>query len=160
MLRLQKFGVITLYFDSAIMRNYNKINWNDIHKQLKQAKKEYWGCFNLSNYGLTEIPTEIFEIDSLCELDLSYNRFTNIPTNISQLTNVSYLILDSNQIETLPENLTQLPNLYELYLEENDLVSIPSVIFQLTSLTGLVLSFNQIESASSRYISASKPRIA
>ncbi|MEM7715128.1 MAG: leucine-rich repeat domain-containing protein, partial [Cyanobacteria bacterium P01_A01_bin.68] len=116
------------------MRNYNKINWNEINNQLKQAKEEYWGCFNFSNYGLTEIPTEIFEIDSLCELDLSYNRFQDIPSDISKLTNLSYLILDSNKITTLPKDLIQLTNLYEIYLEENDLVSIPSIVFEILSL--------------------------
>ncbi|MCJ8281665.1 MAG: hypothetical protein MJK14_17860 [Rivularia sp. ALOHA_DT_140] len=94
------------------MRNYNKINWDEIQKQIKQAKAEYWGCFNLSNYGLTEIPSEIFEIDSLCELDLSYNRFQEIHSDISKLTNLSYLILDNNKIATLPKDLIQLPNLY------------------------------------------------
>lgn len=46
------------------MSNYYEIDWDWIHKQMKKAKAEHHTGFSLITYGLTEIPTEIFEIES------------------------------------------------------------------------------------------------
>ncbi|MDY6898302.1 MAG: leucine-rich repeat domain-containing protein, partial [Cyanobacteriota bacterium] len=96
------------------MSNYREIDWDEFQKDIKQAKRVHHRSFSLIGYGLTEIPTEIFEIESLRELDLRFNRINNIPAEIYKLTNLHCLDMEGNQIETLPTALAQLTKLDEL----------------------------------------------
>ncbi|MEL6457129.1 MAG: hypothetical protein AAFX46_04600 [Cyanobacteria bacterium J06636_27] len=64
------------------MSNYYEIDWDDIQKYIKQAKKEHHTVFSLINHGLTEIPAEVFEIESLTSLDLRWNRLKTISSDI------------------------------------------------------------------------------
>ena len=71
------------------MRNYSEIDWDEIKILIKEAKDKRWDSLRFSfGSAFTEIPTEIFKIESLRELDLRYNRIKNISPEISQLTNL------------------------------------------------------------------------
>ena len=44
---------------------------------------------DLSQYKITELPKEIFNLTNLTTLDLSWNQLTEIPKEIDNLTNLS-----------------------------------------------------------------------
>ena len=67
------------------------------------------------------------------ELDLSNLGLTELPTAIAQLTQLQRLSLSYNQLVGLPGEIGQLSNLQALDLYGNRLTNIPSGIFQLTS---------------------------
>ncbi|MEM7716560.1 MAG: leucine-rich repeat domain-containing protein [Cyanobacteria bacterium P01_A01_bin.68] len=91
-----------------MMNNSLEIDWDEIKNEIKEAKEKCCHHFHLVNYGLIEIPTEIFNLESLRELDLRHNRIKNISPKISNLTNLRCLDMESNQIETIDESLAQL----------------------------------------------------
>ncbi|NEQ39708.1 MAG: hypothetical protein F6K40_27040 [Okeania sp. SIO3I5] len=93
---------------------------------------------------LTEIPTEVWELEQLEVLNLTYNQLTTIPESITKLTNLTELSLTYNQLTTIPESITKLTNLTELSLSYNQLTTIPESITKLTNLTELSLSYNQL----------------
>ncbi|MDY7002640.1 MAG: COR domain-containing protein [Cyanobacteriota bacterium] len=117
-----------------------------------QAAKDYkLKELNLSNdylrrnyQILTEIPTEVWELDWLEVLNLSGNQLRSIPESITKLTNLTWLNLSGNQLTTIPESITKLTNLTWLNLRDNQLISIPKSITNVINLTLLVLRNNQL----------------
>ena len=93
---------------------------------------------------LTEIPIQVWELEQLEVLDLSWNQLTTLPESIFQLTNLTQLDLSHNQLTTLPESIFQLTNLTQLDLSYNQLTTLPEFISQLTNLTQLDLSGNEL----------------
>ncbi len=100
--------------------------------------------FSRDDEKLTEIPTELWELEQLEVLNLSRNQLTTIPESITKLTNLTQLDLSRNQLTSIPESITKLTNLTQLDLSRNQLTSIPKSITKLTNLTGLNLSRNQL----------------
>ena len=94
---------------------------------------------------LTEIPTEVWELEQLKVLNLSYNQLTTIPESIAKLTELTRLDLRGNQLTTIPKSITKLTNLTGLYLSDNQLKFIPESITKLAKLTRLSLSGNQLK---------------
>lgn len=80
------------------------------------------------------------ELVNLLVMDLSDNQFTTIPSSIYQLKNLEELNLSNNQLKTL-HNLETLHNLSKLYLYKNELVSLKGIKWPV-SLTELDLSNN------------------
>jgi Leucine-rich repeat (LRR) protein len=78
-------------------------------------------ALNLTESGLTQIPTSIGQLTNLKILDLSENRLSEIPASIGQLTNLQKLWLNNNQIKTIPISLQNLTLLQELDLRDNNL---------------------------------------
>ncbi len=93
---------------------------------------------------LTEIPTEVWELEQLEVLNLSINKLTTIPESITKLTKLTRLYLSGNQLTTIPESITKLTNLTELDLSSNQLATIPESITKLTNLTELDLRINKL----------------
>lgn len=73
----------------------------------------------LCNIELNEIPSSIFELRCLEELNLGNNKLNNIPGKISQLKELKVLILRSNNLRDLPEEILELKNLERLDLRKN-----------------------------------------
>ncbi len=119
--------------------------------------------------GLTEFPTEIFDLaDSLEILNLSDNRLNSLPTDLSRLTNLKVIFLSNNDFEEVPEVLADCPNLSMvgfksnrirvlgenvlplrtrwLILTDNQLAELPKSIGRLESLQKLMLAGNQLRS--------------
>lgn len=72
---------------------------------------------NLSGMKLTELPREIFEMESLRILDVSNNNLTYLPVNIKELKNLRVLDISGNNIYELPFELKRLKFLKEIYLD-------------------------------------------
>ena len=86
--------------------------------RIRETKQKQGSELDLSNdyysrYAgkLTEIPTEIFELQQLESLNLSWNRITEIPEQIAQLHNLKSLNLMGNRLTEIPELIANLPNL-------------------------------------------------
>ncbi|MDR6514664.1 leucine-rich repeat domain-containing protein [Chryseobacterium camelliae] len=131
-------------------------------KNINQSK------LDLSNYGLKEIPEEVFELKNLRKLILRNNKIKNIPAKIEKLNrletldlsgnnislfyakicslkNLKILNLNNNQLKNTPLQLINLKKLRSIHLSNNKFKQIPSNVFSLHNLRELDLSNNQIE---------------
>jgi len=120
--------------------------------RIRDFRKERQKLLDLTAWGmpqeemLTEIPDEVFEMETLEGLYLGGNLITSIPDSISRLKNLRTLDLTSNQLEELPDSISDLHELRELYLRINRLPFFPPPIIKLTHLTTLDLSSNYLQS--------------
>jgi len=117
--------------------------------------------------GLTEFPTQIFELaDSLEVLDLSQNHLSQLPNDFGRLSKLRIVFFSDNDFTELPEVLSQckqldiigfkankishisestLPqNIRWLILTNNRLTAIPKAIGQCGKMQKLMLAGNQI----------------
>ncbi len=99
---------------------------------------------DLSNRGLTSIPSDVFNRTDLESLDLSGNRLTGAPqAEIRHLQKLKNLDLSDNQLTGLPAELGQLKNLEVLDVSNNRLTGLPLELGNLTQLRILDISGNQ-----------------
>ncbi|XP_064135447.1 protein flightless-1 homolog isoform X4 [Loxodonta africana] len=115
---------------------------------------------SLKNSG---VPDDIFKLDDLSVLDLSYNQLTECPRELENAKNMLVLNLSHNRqlpamlaLQTLhlrntqrtpsnlPTSLEGLSNLADVDLSCNDLARVPECLYTLPSLRRLNLSSNQI----------------
>jgi internalin A len=115
-------------------------------KKIKRVKEQRLTELDLSSNSLTEIPTEVFELEWLETLSLWNNQLTSVPESITRLSNLSTLDLGGNQLTSVPESITRLTNLSTLNLSRNQLTSVAESITHLTNLSTLDLSLNQLTS--------------
>jgi Leucine-rich repeat (LRR) protein/GTPase SAR1 family protein len=120
-------------------------------EKIREAKEKQLKELDLSNHSgtdnkekLTEIPAEVFELEWLEVLRLSYNQLTTLPEAIANLQQLTTLNLSRNQITTLPEAIANLQQLTTLNLGSNQLTTLPEAITNLQQLTTLDLGDNQL----------------
>lgn len=127
-------------------------------KKLKDAienvTKHGWQVVNLRNCGLTHIPEELFQFESIVSLDLgndefidehNANRITEIPDQISNFKNLSKLNLENNHVERISNQLASLRKLKRLNLYNNKLKELPDQVASMTGLLELNISANPFE---------------
>lgn len=85
-------------------------------------------------------------LEKLSSLLLQNNNLKTIPSELWRLVNLQELNLGCNQLEILPKEIGLLTNLQELFLHSNQLVDIPSQIGHLQQLQVLDLTDNRLES--------------
>jgi Leucine-rich repeat (LRR) protein len=105
---------------------------------VNQIESRSSGSINLSNQGLTRVPSYVFDrteatsldvshntldgalqaevrhLKNLRTLDLSHNTFTGVPAEVGQLTQLETLDLSYNPITGLPHEIGSLKNLKTL----------------------------------------------
>lgn len=97
------------------------------------------------NCGLTEFPTEIFELaESLEILDLSNNHLKSLPDDMGRLTHLKAVFFANNEFEEIPEMLTQCPQLSIIGFKANRIRRISDPALS-PILRWLILTDNQIE---------------
>lgn len=106
---------------------------------------------NVGSNQLTEVPVELFQMQSLHVLKLSHNAISSLPTSKDPYTTlytsaIQRLELDWNQLETLPEDLFRgvANSLEELSVECNQLKGLPPGLWVCPKLRMLKLSRNQL----------------
>jgi Leucine-rich repeat (LRR) protein len=92
---------------------------DEVLRRIKEAARCNSKELNLGYQKLTEVPTEVFQLQNLTGLNLSGNQIVKIPDAISQLQNLTGLNLSGNQIVKIPDAISQLQNLILLSLYNN-----------------------------------------
>jgi len=93
---------------------------------------------------LTEIPSLIFKLSALQELNLGYDKISQVPKELLELKDLTYLKLPGNQFTEIPAIICQMKSLQALSMGGNQLREIPSEIGNLIHLRELDLRFNKI----------------
>ncbi|XP_016136386.1 protein flightless-1 homolog [Sinocyclocheilus grahami] len=107
---------------------------------------------NLKNSG---VPDDIFQLDDLSVLDLSYNQLTEIPRDLENSRNMLVLNLSHNSIDNIPNQLfINLTDLLYLDLSDNNLDSLPPQMRRLVHLQTLILNNNPLMHAQLRQLPA------
>jgi hypothetical protein len=75
---------------------------------------------NLSKNNLVSLPAEVQRLSQLKMLNLSHNNLTGLPAEIGQLSELEYLEVAYNKLTGLPYELGNLKNLQLLDLRGND----------------------------------------
>ena len=124
----------------------------------------------LIQLGLTYLPTEIGDLQSLRHLSLQHNELTSFPTSLARLggslrnlnlvgnalssseavegiwtlTGLMYLNIGFNPLPTIPSGMWRLSKLTTLTAEGSQISAVPSDIGRLTKLRHLRLAFNKL----------------
>ncbi|XP_077590146.1 protein flightless-1 homolog [Stigmatopora nigra] len=107
---------------------------------------------NLKNSG---VPDDIFQLDDLSVLDLSYNQLTEVPVDLENSRNMLVLNLSHNGIDSIPNQLfINLTDLLYLDLSDNKLDSLPPQMRRLVHLQTLILNNNPLMHAQLRQLPA------
>jgi gliding motility-associated-like protein/uncharacterized delta-60 repeat protein len=147
----QRAALIALYFATDGSNWFNKANW-------LSADESTWAGVTVIGCAVTRvvlqanglvgnIPSEIGNLPSLIELDLSENSLIgSLPSSITTLTNLQLLFLNSNSLEgSLPINIGNLTSLKEINTQHNLFSgSIPPSLVSCTSLQNLKLDNNKL----------------
>lgn len=113
---------------------------------------------NLSNQGLTKIPSSVFSQTNLEELNVSHNQLTGaIQAEIRHLSSLKVLNASYNQMTGVPAEVGQLQNLEVLNLSYNQLTGLPNELGNLKNLKTLDLRGNQYSKQDLDYIRSKLP---
>lgn len=99
---------------------------------------------DVSNCGLTKIPSTISRLKTLKELVMDGNMIKRIPEKLFELTGLVYLSLYNNNIEVIPSGIGNLTRLQTLQLSANNISVIPPEIADMQYLQSLFLDHNRI----------------
>lgn len=100
---------------------------------------------NLSKCGLEFIPTQFKVLESLKELNLSFNKITTLLDANFLPPNLEKLWCPYNYIRELPDNMTKLVHLKELVMISNNLESLPDMS-EMKNLNYIAMSQNRLSS--------------
>lgn len=138
---------VSIYTDEIKDRNKSENigEYEDLKRALKN--KEQVKKLRLYEYpnSYTEIPSEVFELTSIKELEMYSNKVAIIPKEISQLTELEILNLRGNSIKKIPKEIGRLNSLNELYLGQNEVVEISDSICKCQKLSRFDVSGKQLD---------------
>jgi Leucine-rich repeat (LRR) protein len=108
---------------------------------------------DLSNKGLEKVPTYVFDMNGLEELNLSHNSLVGaIPAEIRHLKNLKVLRVNDNLMTGVPAEVGQLSKLEELDFSNNQLTGLPNELGNLKNLKIFNLSGNNYSAQDMKYI--------
>ncbi|KAE8631125.1 hypothetical protein XENTR_v10001093 [Xenopus tropicalis] len=90
------------------------------------------------------VPTAVYHLGRLTELDISYNRLSCLTEAVGLLGKLKKLCLSHNQLHTLPRQLGMLVDLEELDVSFNQITHLPDTMQGLPSLRTLDLDHNEL----------------
>lgn len=115
---------------------------------------------NLSNRNLDAVPSYVFGMNSLEELDLSHNALTGaLPGEIRQLKSLKVLKVNDNLMTGVPAEVGQLSKLEVLDLSNNQLTGLPNELGNLKNLKTFNLSGNSYSAQDLKYIQDRLPSV-
>ena len=95
---------------------------SDAKLRIRHAKRGNEKSIDLSNLGLSEIPTEILQLSALETVNVSGNRLSSLE-RLGQLPHLRDIIAQNNNISTLHEELLDLYFLDSINLVGNPIVN-------------------------------------
>ena len=96
------------------------------------------GVLDLSDVGVSQLPSDLSDLVSIRVLSLEHNKITFLPSSIEILSNLIRLGLQDNQLCCLPRQLGELTALTALSVQGNRLTMIPSELGRLSKLEELI----------------------
>ena len=99
----------------------------------------------ISDAGLSEVPSEIGNLSNLLNLTLRGNQLVALPDTLGKLNRLQFLDASRNSIQEVPDSLGELTSLHTLDLSQNQLPTIPATFGNLKNLAHLNLSRNKLE---------------
>lgn len=157
--------------ENVIFPNLDKLEVSIFTKNLEKQKKLreklsnlLYNTQNLKELtlccGSADLPPEIYELEDLRKLNLSYNKLRAVPSKIENLKNLLYLNLSNNELSGITPKIGNLENLVLLNLSDNKLILLPFELENLKNLAYLDLSNNpQLSFVSSKISSLTALRI-
>lgn len=120
------------------------------HKRLAAVPFELYYDSTITKISLfgnqiTDIDSEIVNLQNLEVLYLGRNRMKSFPTAICGLKNLKVLSLAYNDIDSIPDCICRLQNLERLFLSNNKLVYVSDSLGSLRKLEQLDLNRNSIK---------------
>uniref|UniRef100_A0A8C3K8T9 Leucine rich repeat containing 40 n=1 Tax=Calidris pygmaea TaxID=425635 RepID=A0A8C3K8T9_9CHAR len=102
---------------------------------------------NFSKNQLSEIPPRIAELkDSLCDVNLGFNKISSVSLELCLLRKLTHLDLRNNFLTSLPEEMEALTGLQVINLSFNRFKAFPGVLYRILALETILLSNNQVGS--------------
>ncbi|NWS99571.1 LRC40 protein, partial [Mionectes macconnelli] len=102
---------------------------------------------NFSKNQLREVPPRIVELkDSVCDVNLGFNKISSISLELCRLHKLAHLDLRNNVLTSLPKEMEALTRLQIINLAFNRFKVFPSVLYHLPALETILLSNNQVGS--------------
>ncbi|XP_027507235.1 leucine-rich repeat-containing protein 40, partial [Corapipo altera] len=102
---------------------------------------------NFSKNQLKEVPPRIVELkDSVCDVNLGFNKISSISLELCRLHKLTHLDLRNNILTSLPKEMEALTRLQIINLAFNRFKVFPSVLYHLPALETILLSNNQVGS--------------
>lgn len=103
------------------------------------------GRLDLTGIGLREVPSEVWTLTDLADLQLSNNKLISLPDQIGNLVNLERLGLAGNRLRKLPDGLGGCTSLQGLWAHGNLLKSLPNSIENCEYLRLLMLAGNKLK---------------
>lgn len=100
------------------------ISWTEAFKKIGVLPLKF---LNIQENNLTVLPQEILELQTLKDLNLSYNNFANGKTykHLAKLPKLYSLWLSYNGLKKLPAEIGLLHQVKNLYIGHNELTELP-----------------------------------
>ncbi len=113
---------------------------NRVYKSLKEVRHvDSVYVLKLNYKRLRQIPSKVFEMRNLRELDLGRNFIDSIPPEIGRLSRLERLDLRRNKLRSVPAELGKLTRLKYLNLSRNPILDLPDEMGNLTQLEELII---------------------
>ena len=89
---------------------------------------------NIRECNLTEIPSSVFSLTNLEELDIYLNKISELPEELFTLTNLRGLQIGGNYLKSLSSNISKLANLEWIEFSSTQIWRLPDQMTKLKSL--------------------------
>ncbi|GJC92441.1 protein phosphatase 2C [Colletotrichum higginsianum] len=136
--------------DHAELHGLHGILKLNIANNRLKALPQYFGAYkalrnlNISSNFLDRFPLFLCDVESLVELDLSFNSISSLPDQIGKLRNLEKFVITNNRLSnSLPDSFSELSGLRELDIKYNAITSI-NIISLLPKLEILSADHNSI----------------
>ncbi len=113
--------------------------------KINQHQPHNFISLDISSMGLPELPSTVFALQSLRELNLDYNKLVDLPSTVSGLRHLQILTIRNNHISFLPDEIGDLSNLKILDFGGNAIKKLPDSITSLSQLQKMDFSENFLE---------------
>ncbi len=111
------------------------------------AKETNAKKFLINNEELTQLPSQLFEINSLEVLEINNTQLTTIGDEISKLTNLKEAIFNRNQrLNNISSQISLLKNLNNFSIIDSDITEFPTGLFECKKISDINISSSKITS--------------
>jgi Leucine-rich repeat (LRR) protein len=126
--------VIKPHFEPNKLLAVNKSNaqHNEIKTRLTVSLKS--NALHLNQMNLDCVLPEVFKMQNLIRLDLSYNNIVKLSPQIGNLPNLQQLWLNDNPLREIPVEISKCQKLKEVDLKNTFIITLPRELANLASL--------------------------